>query len=258
MNTLMIAIFLIGGCVIASLIGMFFVRSKVSLSILESHHEVGGYLISVLGTLYAVVLGFVVVDVATNREQARYIVESEANKLADVFRFSNGFNQNDENKIQNACIDYVKTVLKEEWNDMESNRLCENCWFKVFKIWDAIKHTTLHNENENACFSTSLSAFSDFLDMRRTRLIRAHAHVPKILWGILILGGIVTVIFTYFFGLQNIKTQALMTMFVSIVLSSNLFLIVAYNCPYAGDFKINPTAFELNLKLFEQIKEFSK
>jgi len=40
-------------------------------------------------------------------------------------------------------------------------------------------------------------------DSRRMRLLAARARVPTLIWGVLIGGGVVTVLFTYFFGLKN-------------------------------------------------------
>ena len=61
----MISGFIIGLLMVAStvgvaILGLLLVRRLVPLDLLQMHHEVGGYIINVMGTVYAVILAFVV------------------------------------------------------------------------------------------------------------------------------------------------------------------------------------------------------
>lgn len=53
---------LIIGLAFLSVAGLLAVRRYIHLDNLRKCHEVGGYLLSVVGTMYAVLLGLVVVD----------------------------------------------------------------------------------------------------------------------------------------------------------------------------------------------------
>ncbi|MBX9721305.1 MAG: hypothetical protein K2X81_07925, partial [Candidatus Obscuribacterales bacterium] len=55
-------IYIVGGSTLLALAGMFIVRRKIARSTLEACHEVGGILLSVIGTLYAILLGLIVVN----------------------------------------------------------------------------------------------------------------------------------------------------------------------------------------------------
>ncbi|MBX9666537.1 MAG: hypothetical protein K2X93_02915 [Candidatus Obscuribacterales bacterium] len=52
------------------------------------------------------------------------------------------------------------------------------------------------------------------------------------LWCVLIVGGIMLVLFTYFFFVESVLAQTLMTACVAIFLSMNIFLIYIYQNPY--------------------------
>ena len=54
-------ILLVGGSIVLSSLGVWLVRRKFPVPALQPHHEVGGILIAVVGTIYAVLLGFMVV-----------------------------------------------------------------------------------------------------------------------------------------------------------------------------------------------------
>lgn len=56
-------------------------------------------------------------------------------------------------------------------------------------------------------------------------------------------GAAVTIGFTYFFGLRNLKSQQLMTAALTGVIIFILFLIMALDNPFAGDFCISKEPF---------------
>ena len=90
MNTSLQALLVIVFSCVLSVGGMLVVRRRVPYETLASYHEVAGYLLSIIGTLYAVLLGFVVVDAMTKVQEARITVEQEANAVANVFLAADG------------------------------------------------------------------------------------------------------------------------------------------------------------------------
>ncbi len=57
--------------------GLLITRKLVDLNKLRASHEVGGYPLSVVGTLYAVLLGLVFVDAMEKFQVARDVTQSE-------------------------------------------------------------------------------------------------------------------------------------------------------------------------------------
>ncbi|MBC7911605.1 MAG: hypothetical protein H7Y30_13945, partial [Pyrinomonadaceae bacterium] len=81
MQTLLMGILIVGGSVIVAHFGLRLVRRKVPLEVLKQHHEVAGFIIGVLGAVYAVLLAFVAVAVWNQFEAADVTVAQEANQL---------------------------------------------------------------------------------------------------------------------------------------------------------------------------------
>jgi hypothetical protein len=63
----------------------------------------------------------------------------------------------------------------------------------------------------------------------------------------LIGGAIITVTFTYLFGLDNTGAHALMIAALAAIIGAILFMIQATDYPYSGDVRVQPTPFELVL-----------
>ena len=76
-----------------AILGLLVVRRNVDHQTLTTHHDVAGYLISIVGTLYAVVLGLIVVRSLNTYDQARLTVASEANALNNMFHLARGLPQ---------------------------------------------------------------------------------------------------------------------------------------------------------------------
>jgi hypothetical protein len=89
-------------------------------------------------------------------------------------------------------------------------------------------------------------------DARRLRLLEVSQGLPVILWIVLIGGGVVTVCFTYLFGLKNNWAHALMVAALTLVIFGLLFTIGTLDYPFAGQGAVQPTAFEEVLRSFEE------
>jgi high-affinity Fe2+/Pb2+ permease len=86
------------------------------------------------------------------------------------------------------------------------------------------------------------------------RIVAAQEGIPGVLWVVLVFGAVVTVGFTYLFGLRNTWAHRLMVMSLTAVIALVLFAIVAMDHPFSGGASVGPGAFELILERFETSK----
>src|SRR3569832_1873982 len=91
-------------------------------------------------------------------------------------------------------------------------------------------------------------------EARRERLIDASEGLPTIQWAVLIVGGVITIAFTYLFGLENTVVHTLMVASLALIISSSLFTVAALDHPFKGDMRIHPAAFEQVLERFHESK----
>ncbi|MBX9696367.1 MAG: hypothetical protein K2Z81_28525, partial [Cyanobacteria bacterium] len=62
MSTIADCFLIVGGSTVLSVTGMLMIRKSASRERLESCHEVAGILLSIIGTLYAILVGLIVVN----------------------------------------------------------------------------------------------------------------------------------------------------------------------------------------------------
>jgi len=245
MNTFLLGVAVIGGIIAVAISGLLLVRAKCDIRQFSAHHEVGGYMLSVLGTLYAVVLGFVVVSVYESAQNIRVNIASEVNSVMNIYRLSDGFPQKNKEQIDNALLNYLTTVCNEEWINMASGKIPVSTIHAGENIWQSIKDYVPQTPQQQSFYSLLLENYSQMLNCQRIRFIGAHDQVSTLLWVVLIGGAATTIGFTFFFGLDKLGPQILMTTLVCIALGLNLLLIVIYSRPFSGDLGIRPAEFRI-------------
>ena len=252
MATMLLGLAISIASAIVSVLGMMLVRKKVGVKRLASLHEVSGDMLSVVGTLYAVLLGFVVVDAMTHMQEMRITVEQEANAVANVYLVSDGLPKGTSERMQKHCKDYVKVVTEDEWDSMKKGQALDVAHVLTWKMWREAVNLQCDTEGEGAVKDRLLEELSNLSDNRRTRLVMAVHGVAPTMWVFLIIGAVLTVVFTYFFGLESIRAQSIMTGLVAVTLSLNLFLVYLFGYPFRGDVAVYPDAFGLDQKIFQE------
>jgi hypothetical protein len=245
-------ILLIVGCTALAVLGLLITRRKYDVASLSNLHEVGGYLFSVIGTLYAVLLGLVVVDAMSKFDHARSITEQEANSLADIFLLAEQLPTEKRLGVQHLCLEYVDEVINNEWKAMDEGKVSLTARRKAIDLMRTASSFEPVTENHKAVFPVILTECCALWDNRRARSNLVNYGLPAMEWLVLSLGAAVTVVFTYFFGVKSLKAQIVMTAMVAFLISLNIVLVIQYGYPFSGDVKVHPDAFRIDRQIFEQ------
>jgi Na+/proline symporter len=89
----------------------------------------------------------------------------------------------------------------------------------------------------------TLSRLNSLYDARRQRILAAQDHIDPMVWAVVLLGPLITIMFTYFFGMESFKMHALMTTGVALTLALIIVLILAFDYPFRGEVQVTPDAF---------------
>lgn len=251
--------FIIGAVVIVvscalSVWGMVYVRNKAGLDHLSQYNDVAGNIFQVTGTLYAVLLGLIVVDAMSAQSDLRVTIDQEANALANVYIISRGLQPDVHDKVEQLCRDYTNAVLDEEWSDMSRAAFSKKAVIPLVGLWDTLIQSNPTDDNQRDIRSMALQEMSTVGDSRRKRILASRHGVPPIMWTTLILGGLLTVGFSYFFGLASLRGQAIMTCMVAISVSMNVYLVYLFGYPFSGAYRLVPEGFMANRKIFDSLK----
>jgi hypothetical protein len=238
--------------ILLAIAGLYIVRRTVSLETLMNHHDVAAAMLSIVGTLYAVVLGLVVVGSLTKFEEARTAVEHEANCLRDIFRLSSALPDSLSKVVQAHCFDYATTVTDEEWALMENGDHSRKADKILESMGDEVIHFHPTTSGESNVQQSLLAQITEIDDSRAARTVLASPAFDPIVWSVLIFGAVILVVFSYFFGVENFRMQILMTVCVTTILAINMVIVAMFAYPFSGDVKVRPLAFQVDAKFFQR------
>jgi len=101
------------------------------------------------------------------------------------------------------------------------------------------------SERDRIIHAAAIEEFERMVEWRRLRLHDKSAGLPAALWAVVVIGGILTIVLTYFLALERFKVHLAMTIASGILVSLLIFMIAAVDHPFRGDVSIGPDAFQL-------------
>jgi len=245
------------GC-LAALVGLELVQRLVPVEKRQEHNDVAGFIYAVVGIVYAVLLALLVIAVWQQFQKARETVESEANGVAEVAWLAHRLPEPERHELQEDARSYAQEVVDTEWPRMEQGlegvQSLPEGWDLIDDMRDTLQEFEPRTEAEQELYAEGLDRISRFGDARRMRIVAAQEGIPGVLWAVLVFGGVVTVGFTYLFGMRNTWAHRLMVMSLTAVIALVLFAIVAMDHPFSGGASVDPGAFEQILERFETSK----
>ena len=96
-----------------------------------------------------------------------------------------------------------------------------------------------------------LTQVDDLDETRALRQLEVREGLPHIVWAVLILGGVITVSFTYLFGLESPRLHMLAVAALTVVVSFIPYTVADLDYPFDGSLRVQPDAFELVLGRIE-------
>ena len=207
-------------------------------------NDLVGWNITVLGTIYAVIVGFMLYAVWTNLEMATSNVEAEANCLVNVARSAQGFRVEKRNDVQRLVREYAGVILNQEWTAMQVGNVAPASAQVTEQLWAMLTRMETTNSAEQAGRDHALSELSCMTDHRRLRQLQVDDQLPGILWSVLILGAAATIISACLFGSSDFRLHLTQVIALSFVISLVLVAIADINRPFQGSVHVPPSAFE--------------
>jgi hypothetical protein len=236
--------------VLVAVWGLLLVQRLVPPERREEHNDVAGFIYAVLGVAYAVLLAFVAIAVWQDYKTAQASVESEANELAGVYFLDSRLPEPERTRVQDLAQTYARVVVEQEWPMMERGQTSARADALLRQLRLELLQFDPHTKGEQVLYERGLTDLHDVLDARRSRLLEVREGIPSLLWVVLVVGGVITVSFTYLFGLKSNVAHALMVAALTLLICAILLTIGEFDYPFSGVVEIRPDAFREVLRSF--------
>jgi Protein of unknown function (DUF4239) len=235
-----------------SLLGLTCFHYFVSAELRRAHNDVAGFILAIVGVIYAVLLAFIAISTWEQFNKAQDSAELEADMVDNLYIDSVGLPPKVAFTVCRYLREYTRTVIDKEWPAQQAGKLSIEGWQPLYKLNGAIAkfHTT-----DRAIESEVLRTANDLYRARRDRLVAASSKVPAIMWAVTIIGGALTVGFSFLFGVPKFRLHLLMTGALAASLALVIVLIFAFDCPFRGDFSVSSSVYS---RLYERVVPVTK
>ncbi len=235
-----------------SMLGPSLVRRFVTLERLTANNEIAGFKFATVGVLYAVLLAFLIIIVWQKFSDAEAGVVQEAGAASTVYRLSGGLEEKAGVDIRSAVSNYLKSAIADDWPAMARGETgSQRARHALDAVYAMVLASDVAQRAGNPVMSELLHQLDLLTQARRARLIAAEGIVPGVIWLFLFVGAAVTIVFTFFFGTENLRAQVIMTGLLAFVIFSELLIVIAIDRPFTGSVYVPSTALALVLADFQ-------
>ncbi|MBV8343869.1 MAG: DUF4239 domain-containing protein [Candidatus Eremiobacteraeota bacterium] len=252
LSTFWAGVVVVGGFLISTLFVGYLTAAFTSQEVRAAHNDRAGFILAVIGVIYAVLLAFIAIGVWERFQEAEARTYDEAGALATVYRDAGSFPGARE-ELRAGLRAYVHSVIEHEWPQMRRGARSPISDALLEDVDQNVRALPANTPRLQDVQAQMLVAMDTALLDRQTRLTIDFNGVNGILWAVLIVGAYLTVAFTYFFGFERRIMQQLMIGTLSLMIGLVLFLVLALDFPYRGSIAVEPEAFRSLLETFRAI-----
>jgi hypothetical protein len=209
----------------------------------RAHNDLIGWQLSVLGTTYAVIIGFMLYTVWINFGAADLNADAEANSLVNVYRLAAGLSPQPGANLKALARAYGDAVVDHEWGEMADEKSPVETREIIRQMWQTLTASNAASPTETTVQDHALYELSALAGYRRIRLVQNAARLPGVLWFVLLVGGTVTIASTCMFGAANGALHVIQVSAFALLISLVLVAVADINRPFQGSVHVSDYTF---------------
>src|ERR1700729_2369501 len=114
----------------------------------QVHNDLIGWQLNIIGTTYAVILGFMLYAVWTDFGSANLNVDLEASALRNIYRLAEGLPEQQRTQLQLQSRSYAVAVVNQDWPAMANNQIPEESHEINKAMWKTLMSVKLATPSE--------------------------------------------------------------------------------------------------------------
>jgi hypothetical protein len=208
-----------------------------------------------LGTGFAIFLGFVIFLAFADYEKAKQASSDEAEATLQQFENAHLFDAAGAHALEGQLICYGRAVVHQGWPLMERDKtaspVVDHWSIGIQRVGDTV---TVTGAKADAAYQTFLDQNEQRSENRNARLLEARHPIPSLLWLLVVVAGAFVIGFMLLYADPDelVRAQAMIAASVTAVVVAGILLVIFLNSPYgSGDGTIKPVAMEHSLSLME-------
>jgi hypothetical protein len=195
-----------------------------------------------LGILFALLVGFIAVEVWNNYDKAKVAVATEASSLRAVVLLAGAFPEEQKARIYALIDRHIDEAVNKEWPAMASHRATLSS-LRANALIEAL-HDVLTlkpaDDSQRTAQPEMVKALHSALDARRQRIVVSQSDVGGVKWAGILLQGICALVAIAMVHSDNRLASAIAMILFATGIALSLLLIAAYSRPFTGEISVRP------------------
>ncbi len=235
----------IGLFVVFSLAGLLLTRSWMRrIHVQRSHNDIVGLYLAGLTVLYGVSLALLGVGAWTTYTETEAKVSQEAGSLSSLYRSLRSLPEPTRSLLQSDLRRYTRQLIDISWPEQNRGILPVENSVNLDKFQEDFESFVPVTEEQKSLVADIWREF-DVLDKSRSiRLDTVTAELPSPLWSLILSGGLICIVVTWFFHMESLSMHIWMTVFYASLLGLMVFMVADLDNPYRGKISVGPEPFE--------------
>lgn len=245
------AVSVVGGFVIVSVALARLVHRFGPREMMREHNELTGFTFAVVGVIYAVLLGFIAIGVWERFTSAEENTFVEASGLMAAYRDASAFPE--AARIRSDLRAYTRNIVVRVWPAMHEAQERTLNDSRAELLAKEIAEVRPRDERESSLQQHMIASIASSYAAREQRLTEDATGLNGVMWTVVIIGGFITVAFTYLFAFKDSMMQTAMIGTLALLIGLVIFLTMSLDYPFRGAISVSPEAFERALVTYDTI-----
>ena len=194
-----------------------------------------------LGILFALLVGFIAVEVWNNFDKAKAAVATEASALRAVVLLAGTFPEDQKARIYALINRHIEVAVNQEWPEMAHRQATlsplPTALIEALHEALALKHA---DDSQRTAQPEMVRALQTALDARRQRIVISESSVGAVKWAGILLQGLCTLVAIAMVHSDNRPACAMTLMLFATGIALSVLLIAAYTRPFTGENSVAP------------------
>jgi hypothetical protein len=193
--------------------------------------------LTVIGTMFAVMLAFVILFALQSFQRARAGASIEAVAVSELKSVAEILPAPASDRLRGDLVCYARAVISDEWPSMRDGRASDLTQSWVDRLHTDFAATAPRDSREEAAYGQWFDQEAQRRDGRRERLAEAAPTLPGPLWFALGAGALLTLTYMVVQAdpRENRFIQALPIACVSTLITAGMLVVFFLDRPYAGE-----------------------
>ncbi len=214
-------------------------RRRVEPTTRERANSTASVTLTVIATIYAILIAFVIVDAYTQIRSTQDEISTKAASLSIVVENSRALPSAKARPIQEGALAYARSVINNGIPHLEDTNLPDRTGGeKLEALFRSVRSVNPVSTGDRAAYTAMLDALDDVVRAREQLITSSSATIPGPLLALLFVIGICVMAVAALLDTRHRRSHLFILSTLALVIWLTLALVVSLDYPFSGTFRV--------------------